>query len=296
MAGSTMSRLAADLGRARNVDGGWGYYPGKASRIEPTCWAALCLARAETLPTGSPDDAWRWLAARQRPDGFIDDATGEPPNIGFNGLAVLAVRNADVWSSGRPKRLLDALGRTKGATAEDGKANRQDNALQGWSWIEGTFSWVEPTSWCLLALKKSPALLPARERAARIDEAERLLLDRVCQSGGWNYGNSNVLGKELNAHVPTTAAALLALQDRRDHPSVQKSLDYLTRHRLAEPAGMALSLTSICLRAYGVPAADVDERLATIAEARVFFNNLHIMAMALYGLTAEDHDVDDFRL
>jgi len=296
MAGSPIGRLTAALRHGRNADGGWGYYAGKASRIEPTCWGALCLARAAALSAGSSDAALRWLAARQRPVGFIDDATGEPPNIGFNGLAVLAVRNADLSSSGCAKRLLDALGRTKGAAAEDGKASRQDNALHGWSWIEGTFSWVEPTSWCLLALKKSPALLPARERAARIDEAERLLLDRVCQSGGWNYGNSNVLGKELNAHVPTTALALLALQDRRDHPSVQKSVDYLTRYRVAEPAGMALSLTSICLRVYGVPAADVDERLAALAEKHAFFNNLHVTAMALYSLTADEHDVEDFRL
>jgi VWFA-related protein len=156
---------------------------------------------------------------------------------------------------------------------------RQDNTLQGWSWIEGTFSWIEPTSWCLLALKKSPAVLHPRERSARIDEAERLLLDRVCRTGGWNYGNSNVLGQELHAHVPTTALALLALQDRREHPSVQKSLEYLVRQRLSEPAGMALALTSICLRVDGVPAADVDERLAAIAERHAFFNNLHIAAM-----------------
>src|SRR5262249_42902645 len=90
--------------------------------------------------------------------------------------------------------------------------DRQDNTLQGWPWIEESFSWVEPTAWCMLAMKISSALLPDRERAARIDEAERLLLDRMCQTGGWNYGNSNTLGRELSAHVPTTALALLALR------------------------------------------------------------------------------------
>jgi hypothetical protein len=86
------------------------------------------------------------------------------------------------------------------------------------------------------------------------------------------------------------------LQDRRDHPTVQKSLEFLVRERLSEPAGMALALTSICLRVHGVPAADVDERLAAIAERHAFFNNLHITAMALYSLTAQEHDVEDFRL
>ena len=77
-----------------------------------------------------------------------------------------------------------------------------------------------------------------------------MLFDRVCRTGGWNYGNSNILSQEMNADIPTTALALLALQDRREHPSVQKSIEYLMRQRLAEPAGMALSLASICLRVY----------------------------------------------
>jgi hypothetical protein len=153
-----------------------------------------------------------------------------------------------------------------GTAAENGNTNRQDNTLRGWSWIEGTFSWIEPTSLCLLALKKSQATLHPRERSARIDEAERMLLDRVCRTGGWNYGNSNMLGQELHAYVPTTALALLAMQDRREHPAVQQSLEYLVRQRLSEQAGMALALTSMCLGVYGAPAADVDERLAAIAE------------------------------
>ncbi len=294
MISSSTDDLTKVLLRGRNADGGWGYYAGKASRIEPACWAALCLSRSEKSKTDLVDAA-RWLAARQSEDGFLDDATGGSPNLGFNGVAALVVRDTGRWSLESARRLFGGLGRTKGASLENGR-DRQDNTQQGWSWIEGTFSWVEPTSWCLLALKKAPMLLPSGERAARIEEADRLLLDRVCRTGGWNYGNSNVLGQELHAHVPTTALALLALQDRREHPSVQKSLEYLLRQRLAEPAGMALSLTSICLRVYGVAALDVHERLAALAERHSFFNNLHIAAMALYSLTGQDHDVEDFRL
>ena len=280
--------------RGRNADGGWGYYPEKASRIEPTCWAALCLSRDESSMTGFMGTG-RWLASRQREDGFLDDSTGGSPNLGFNGVAALVLRSFDTRPPESAMRLFAALGRTKGVALKNG-TDRQDNTLRGWSWIEGTFSWLEPTSWCLLALKKAPTLLPSAVRAARIEEAERLLLDRVCGAGGWNYGNSNVLGQELNAYVPTTALALLALQDHQDHPSVKKGLDYLVRHRLAEPAGMALSLTSICLRVYGVTAPDVDERLAALAERHSFFSNLHIAAMAHYSLTGQHHDVKEFRL
>jgi hypothetical protein len=292
---SKTTRLANVLRAGRNADGAWGYYSGKSSRIEPTCWAALCLSRAENSQRDVADGAARWLGSRQRADGFLDDATGGSPNLGFNGLAALYVPSAGSWSLESAKRLLAALSRTSGVATKNTSA-RQDNTLKGWSWIEGTFSWIEPTSSCLLALKKAPAVLQPPERSARIDEAERMLLDRVCQTGGWNYGNSNMLGQELHAHVPTTALALLALQDRRELPAVQQSLEYLVRRRLSEPAGMALALTSICLRVYGVPAADVDDRLAAIAERHAFFNNLHITAMALYSLTAQEHDVEDFRL
>src|SRR5262245_13231376 len=238
MNNTSTNSLADVLLHGRNADGGWGYYPGKESRIEPTCWAALCLARADKSKKDLTDAASRWLVSRLRSDGFLDAATGEPPNRGVNGLSWLCTRNAGTWSP-ELGRLLAALGRTKGVAMENG-TNRQDNALQGWSWIEGTFSWIEPTAWCLLALKKNPTLMSSGERSARIDEAERLLLDRVCRTGGWNYGNSNMLGQELYAHVPTTALTLLALQDRREHPSVQKSLEYLVSQRLAEPTGMAL--------------------------------------------------------
>ena len=296
MVSASASKLADVLVRGRNADGGWGYYPGKASRIEPTCWAALCLTRAEKSQKDIADSSSRWLASRLGRDGFLDDTTGESPNLGFNGLGALALRKARN-SSPELQRLLAALTAIKGVTAENSSdTGPQDNTLQAWSWLKGTFSWVEPTSWCLLALKKSPTLLDANERSARIDEAERLLFDRVCRSGGWNYGNANVLGKDLYAHVPTTSLALLALQDRREHPSVQTRLEYLIQHRLSEPAGMALSLTSICLRVYGVPAPDVEERLAVLAGQHSFFNNLHVSAMALYALTGPDHDVEDFRL
>ncbi len=33
---------------AANADGGWGYYPGKASRLEPTCWALLALLPSDS--------------------------------------------------------------------------------------------------------------------------------------------------------------------------------------------------------------------------------------------------------
>ena len=116
--------------------------------------------------------------------------------------------------------------------------------------MDDTFSWVEPTAYCLLALKRARHLgvVPTRDIAARVDEAERMLADRACAGGGWNYGNAHVFDKDLRPHGPTTALALLALQDRRDLPCVQAGLSFLTAHANRERSGLALALTLICLQ------------------------------------------------
>src|SRR5688572_28129222 len=74
--------LRAALLAARNADGGWSYAPGKRSRIEPTCWAALALGHSEGR---SPDVELlrRW----KRQEGWLVDVPGAPPNIAFNALA-----------------------------------------------------------------------------------------------------------------------------------------------------------------------------------------------------------------
>ena len=63
---------------------------------------------------------------------------------------------------------------------------------------------TEPTAWSLVALRKcARAGLPVE--VSRLNEGEMVLADRCCETGGWNYGNSNMLGKELRPYVPTTA-------------------------------------------------------------------------------------------
>jgi hypothetical protein len=206
------------------------------------------------------------------------------PNYGWNGLALLADMSAggadDVWRQTLTAGLLAA----KGIAIEDGASPvRQNNSLQAWSWTEGTFSWIEPTALCTLALKR--ARVPGPLARTRLAEAEAMMFDRVCETGGWNYGNAQVLGQDLRPYVSTTALALLALQDRRDHPAVVKSVEWLRAHASQEPSTMALSLATVCLDVLGEPAAASRAALERHLATTDSVGNYHLLALAACALT-----------
>jgi hypothetical protein len=177
---------------------------------------------------------------------------------------------------------------SKGTAIPNQREQRQDNRLQAWPWVDDTFSWVEPTAWCLLALKQGLAHGPISGASVRIDVAERMLVDRACRGGGWNYGNSNVYGRDLAAYVPTTALALLALQDRPRERVVHEGLEWLQRNGLNEGSAVALSLSIICLRAHARPTTTIEERLIELLDGRegLAGNDVLGTAMALYALTS----------
>ena len=129
---------------------------------------------------------------------------------------------------------------------------------------------------------------PTLDAAARIEEGERLLIDRVCAEGGWNYGNAVVLGQTLAPYVPTTALALVALRSHRAVPAISRSLAYLTERHLDERSGLALALARIALTMYGAPASGVDEALADAWTRGAFLGNLMTTALALYALAGGD--------
>ena len=287
-------RLRAHLQASVNPDGGWPYSHGKQSRLEPTAWSVLAL-RAHPSSSALVDRGIARLRSWQQPGGFPAEP-GLPPSATFSAVVLLAwLADGDrARALAEPAgRLASAIGRAKGVTLENSPSQRQDNSIPGWAWLDGDFSWVEPTAWCLLALKV------ARRRGlnvdgVRIEAAERLLADRVCTGGGWNYGNSNMLGAELAAYVPTTAIALLALHDLRDRPFVATSLARLSSFWRSEPAGLALSLVKLALRRYGVAAEGVDEALAEAYQRSAFLDNLATVALASVALASEADGLEPF--
>lgn len=269
------SGLTRMLETGRNPDGGWGYYPGKASRLEPTCWALLAL------PSVPADVLRSWPVQ----DGLLLERAGGSPNIAFHALAIVTLlRRGQAHASGN-ETLVRALEGRRGLTLEPSEINRQDNGIQGWSWIDGTFSWVEPTAWGLLALERWRAA-GGRPDETRVTDARRLLADRCCLSGGWNYGNSNMLGKELRPYVPNTAVALLALHGQ-DTDVVRRSLTWLDGAASGETSGVALALASLALRAYERPIQAVQTALAAQTEVTLTLENQLAAAQTLVALDPE---------
>lgn len=228
-----------------------------------------------------------------RRGGLFVDAAGEI-NVPFNGQAALVLARHP--NSPVARELTEALVRERGRAMPASTVNRQDNSIQAWSWTEGTFSWVESTAWCLLGLKRLTKGTSEPAVAARLRDGERFFADRVCREGGWNDGNSNMLGTELPPYVPNTALALLSMRDHARETLVARGLNYLRDHRLAETGALALALTRICLGVYDEPAPDVEAAIISEWQRTRFLDNLHVAALALYSLTAAGRGYEEFRV
>ena len=248
------AHIHARLLAGRNADGGWPYRPGKRSRIEATCWALLALGDQATSGATT-------LRNWPRSDQLLVDVPSTPVNYAFNALAAFTLL-ADPATQREAEPIVRRIVAVKGKTfAGRSDAVKQNNQIEAWSWIEGTACWVEPTAWCLLLLKKRREAGTSADADARIATGEALLFDRMCRNGGWNYGNPNVYGKDLWPYVPTTALALMALQDRADHPGVQKSLIELRSDVRSERSVLALALSVICTRLFEGRSLELEAQL-----------------------------------
>jgi hypothetical protein len=278
----------ARLLATRNQDGGWPYRAGNHSRIEPTCWALLALDGR--IDTGVLRE-WR------RVDRLLVDVPGAPANYAFNALAALTMladplRAADAEPVVR--KLIEVKGKTYAGSKDD--VVRQNSELEGWSWVEGTACWVEPTAWCLLLLKKRREAGPVAEADKRIAIGDSLLFDRMCHDGGWNYGNPHVYGKDLWPYVPTTALGLIALQDRAEHPAVRRSLIQLRSDLKTERSVLALALSVICARLFQEPTADLEAQLLAQYASAGEMAESDLLATAVTGVALSEQAASPFAL
>jgi hypothetical protein len=180
------------------------------------------------------------------------------------------------------KRAQDFLLSLRSVTVANDPRLKQDNTLAGWPWVPGTFGWVEPTAWSLIALQ-----LSGQAGHPRAVEGRKLLLDRRIPSGGWNYGNPNLDDKELLPFWDTTGLALTALCGQADIDRLRPSLDLVEKRQDKNESLCGLAWAVICLQAYGRDAGRLRTRLrnlmGSMADEDLHVGNFALGLIALSG-------------
>ncbi len=249
---------------ARRTEGGMAGLEGDpVPRMDATAWAVLALRGARAVEPGATersalaatlrDD----LARAQHPDGRVTVTPEQPTAYWPTTLATLAWTPSTAHADAAARSIDFLLTRSGGLAMPNSPFVGHDATLIGWSWIQATHSWVEPTSMALLALR-----LANRADHARCSEAEQLLLDRQIEGGGWNYGNTRTFEQIMHPAPDSTGVALTGLAGRVPATEVAPSLTYLeeTYPRLRSP--LALSWATLGLSAWQRRPPDADAALA----------------------------------
>jgi hypothetical protein len=216
---SDPSALRLDcLRKAQNADGGWGFFPGKQSWLEPTAYALMAL-HGDAASRESFERGWKLMRSWQMKDGSWQPCAAVGEAHWTTALCVTvhclkgvhddALRRGVDW-------LLDTTGSENGLKFRFAhmlvpSTVEMDPSLKAWPWRPGNSSWIEPTAHALVALKKVRQWQSESKLEGRIRSGEKMILERRCSDGGWNYGNRKVLGEQLPSYPETTALALLGL-------------------------------------------------------------------------------------
>lgn len=263
----------------QNADGGWGFRARQSSWLEPTAYAAIALAgsdasrRAADLLRGwqTPEGAWVTNPLTQQPSWatslavLLKCALGEYDASWRRGVEWLVRARAtqipvQTW--------VDRLLRREPLLV-------QDNTLTAWPWTLGAAAWVEPTVHAVRALILSLPRHDSGRLRERIDLGVRMILDRQCRDGGWNYGNKRVLGEDLESFPESTALALIGLCGRRG-PQVERGVARALDHWKRGPRGLAQALLRIAFRMHG---AGFEDRPVAVSER----TETTVLALALIG-------------
>jgi hypothetical protein len=254
---------ALDILRRRALpEGGFSAYPDGEYRPDATAWAVLAF-KAAGMPPATFDQALSRLKKSQMADGRVCLAPDHPETSWPTPLAILAWQDLLPYRESHQRAINFLVQQTgKRPVFQIWPPFVRHENVQGWPWIENTFSWIEPTALAMIALKTAGLGSHPRVRGG-----VQMLLERQLPSGGWNYGNTVVFDQELLPLPDTTGLALSALSGMASHNQVEKSLEYLQKTvkqtRTPFSLGWALSgLGDWCSR----PAEGKERVLETLAK------------------------------
>jgi hypothetical protein len=267
-------RLLSDLvGQQNPVTGAWGYTSAQDA-VEPTCLASMAI-RSVQRKRGTL--AARWLAHQQTASGGWNAFVGHDENTCWTtSLAVISLIRERPTNAGLP-RAIRWLIKTRGREAswlwrwkfQTVDTNARFNPRKyGWSWVEGTTSWVIPTALTIIALQKAvrSGLCQDGECRGRIQLGCEMLLNRMCPGGGWNAGNGVAFGVALQPHIDATAIALLALLHYPAAAAIEPSLRWLGAHAVQCPSPFSLAWAVLAMDVYRDLIPDIKARVMAATE------------------------------
>lgn len=279
------------LSQNQNPDGGWGYFPRKQSALEPTAYAMMALQQA-----WGNDEVLRkalyFVKVSQTGEGGWPINTADTETaVWVSPLVGLALLTVAGFGSNCQRAFAFVL-RTFGTMPKTwllhlsewlgyGNPANVNTNLGGWAWNSGTATWVEPTCYALLFLKRLRGKIHDKKVEGTITEAEAMVYNRMCKNGGWNYGNAQVLGEELRPYPLTTSLALIALQEHSSRTENQKSLAYLKHAILTEKSALSLCVACLCLDIYSQEWQSVSKQLDDLYEETQFMQSVKTTALAL---------------
>jgi hypothetical protein len=274
---------------SRLPQSGWGYTRTAASAYpEPTCYSLLALADSNF----EAQEPLAWLSGLVNPQGQLFLPNDDLPNWA-SALLIVTLTHLDALPQIRASSAQWLLEWKSKYVEEKQNSIQLDASIVGWSWISDTFSWVQPTSMAVLALKK--AGLGSNQR---VKDGERLLLNRVCRAGGWNFGNPIVFESELEPRPMDTAIALFALQDAPGaDEAIARGLAVIEERAPAASSTLSLALGILSMDIFGRPV----ETLVKLLKARQsadgsWGQNVWWTALAACALQVADGGRNAFRI
>jgi hypothetical protein len=271
--------------------------------VEATAWCGIALRNRSAIAKSCTS----YLLASQNPDGGWSTSPGAGGSDWTSSLAVLALSILARHPRGSlrdtsPPRQPQIVGALTRALKFLWKTrfdyyNELANILmllwkgkdadypRGWSWTPGTYNWVEPTAYAVLALRSCGDLLSPQQKLA-LDASLKYLLRQACKGGGWNYGCPRILGVDLPPMPVQTAIACLSFQGLQDHSVVADALA-----RIADMPGsrslLSLSWTALSRHSCGLDTSPQLQALSALLSSNPP-PNLANFAVATIAATVEE--------